>query len=220
MEIINQYKSNTLDRRNFQPAVFPHVCSSTPESHMMTFDSLRSGNPKKHIAALKKAVDTVCLGEPSLYNSLNLAVQTLKSVLPESSLKAMVSLHCISTSCILNCFSEDTCLGTRAGRSSSSSAVWPRVTQPTSTSWLRKAAGYVSQTGFRARQHLLLTHCRSFVPQTDSEISEGASVGHRPVSGGARVHGADERDGRLLPRHPGWGSLQRAADAARQTSSG
>lgn len=48
---------------------------------MMRFDSDLSGNPKKHIAALKKAVDTVCLGEPSLYNSLNLAVQTLKSVL-------------------------------------------------------------------------------------------------------------------------------------------
>lgn len=37
-----------------------------------------AGNPKKHITALKKAVDTVCVGEPSLYNSLNLAIQTLK----------------------------------------------------------------------------------------------------------------------------------------------
>lgn len=32
-----------------------------------------------------------------------------------------------------------TCRGTQAGRSSSSSAVWPRATRPTSTSWLRKA---------------------------------------------------------------------------------
>lgn len=37
-----------------------------------------AGNPKKHIAALKKAVDSTCVGEPSLYNSLNLAMQTLK----------------------------------------------------------------------------------------------------------------------------------------------
>lgn len=36
------------------------------------------GNPKKHIAALKKAVDFTCVGEPSLYNSLNMAMQTLK----------------------------------------------------------------------------------------------------------------------------------------------
>uniref|UniRef100_A0A8C6ZVL0 General transcription factor IIH subunit 2 n=1 Tax=Nothoprocta perdicaria TaxID=30464 RepID=A0A8C6ZVL0_NOTPE len=37
-----------------------------------------SGNSKKHVAALKKAVDMNCHGEPSLYNSLNLAMQTLK----------------------------------------------------------------------------------------------------------------------------------------------
>lgn len=39
-----------------------------------------AGNSKKHIAALKKAVDMNCQGEPSLYNSLNLAMQTLKLV--------------------------------------------------------------------------------------------------------------------------------------------
>uniref|UniRef100_A0A3B3T090 General transcription factor IIH, polypeptide 2 n=1 Tax=Paramormyrops kingsleyae TaxID=1676925 RepID=A0A3B3T090_9TELE len=39
-----------------------------------------AGNPKKHISAFKKAVDTPCAGEPSLYNSLNLAMQTLKYV--------------------------------------------------------------------------------------------------------------------------------------------
>uniref|UniRef100_A0A3B5KQP7 Ssl1-like domain-containing protein n=1 Tax=Xiphophorus couchianus TaxID=32473 RepID=A0A3B5KQP7_9TELE len=39
-----------------------------------------AGNPKKHIAALKKAVDSSCVGEPSLYNSLSLAIQTLKWV--------------------------------------------------------------------------------------------------------------------------------------------
>lgn len=39
-----------------------------------------TGNSKKHITALKKAVDMNCSGEPSLYNSLNLAMQTLKLV--------------------------------------------------------------------------------------------------------------------------------------------
>ncbi|KAM9329935.1 general transcription factor IIH subunit 2 isoform 4-T4 [Gastrophryne carolinensis] len=37
-----------------------------------------AGNPRQHINALKKAIDTTCSGEPSLYNSLNLALQTLK----------------------------------------------------------------------------------------------------------------------------------------------
>ncbi|XP_062368812.1 general transcription factor IIH subunit 2 isoform X6 [Cinclus cinclus] len=39
-----------------------------------------SGNSKKHVTALKKAVDMNCSGEPSLYNSLNLAMQTLKQL--------------------------------------------------------------------------------------------------------------------------------------------
>lgn len=40
-----------------------------------------AGNPKKHSAALKKAVDIACVGEPSLYNCLSLAAQTLRLVL-------------------------------------------------------------------------------------------------------------------------------------------
>uniref|UniRef100_A0A8D2B4T8 Ssl1-like domain-containing protein n=1 Tax=Sciurus vulgaris TaxID=55149 RepID=A0A8D2B4T8_SCIVU len=39
-----------------------------------------SGNPRKHITSLKKAVDMTCHGEPSLYNSLSMAMQTLKLV--------------------------------------------------------------------------------------------------------------------------------------------
>uniref|UniRef100_A0A8C9A7P3 Ssl1-like domain-containing protein n=1 Tax=Prolemur simus TaxID=1328070 RepID=A0A8C9A7P3_PROSS len=39
-----------------------------------------SGNPRKHVASLKKAVDMTCHGEPSLYNSLSIAMQTLKLV--------------------------------------------------------------------------------------------------------------------------------------------
>ncbi|TNM90293.1 hypothetical protein fugu_004527 [Takifugu bimaculatus] len=59
-----------------------------------------SGNPKKHCAALKKAVDTVCVGEPSLYNCLSLAVQTLREtggsyhvILDESHFKELLMLH-------------------------------------------------------------------------------------------------------------------------------
>uniref|UniRef100_H0VPN0 TFIIH C1-like domain-containing protein n=1 Tax=Cavia porcellus TaxID=10141 RepID=H0VPN0_CAVPO len=37
-----------------------------------------SGNPRKHITSLKKATDMTCHGEPSLYNSLSMAMQTLK----------------------------------------------------------------------------------------------------------------------------------------------
>lgn len=61
----------------------------------------------------------------------------------------------------------------------------------------------------------LLTLCP---PPSDPEVSEGAGVSDRPVSRGAGVHRVDQGDGRLVPRHPGRGSLQRAADAARQTS--
>ena len=58
-----------------------------------------------------------------------------------------------------------------------------------------------------------------FPPLSDPEVSEGAGVGDRAVSGGPGVYGADQGDGRHVPRHPGRESLQRAADAARQTSS-
>ncbi|XP_061621054.1 general transcription factor IIH subunit 2 isoform X3 [Phyllopteryx taeniolatus] len=56
-----------------------------------------SGNPKKHIAVLKKAVDTVCLGEPSLYNSLNLALQTLKHMPGHTSREILIILSSLTT---------------------------------------------------------------------------------------------------------------------------
>ncbi|XP_054630849.1 general transcription factor IIH subunit 2 [Dunckerocampus dactyliophorus] len=56
-----------------------------------------AGNPKKHIAALKKAVDTVCLGEPSLYNSLNLALQTLKHMPGHTSREILIILSSLTT---------------------------------------------------------------------------------------------------------------------------
>uniref|UniRef100_A0A3B5BCP8 General transcription factor IIH subunit n=1 Tax=Stegastes partitus TaxID=144197 RepID=A0A3B5BCP8_9TELE len=56
-----------------------------------------SGNPKKHIAALKKAVDTVCVGEPSLYNSLNLAIQTLKHMPGHTSREILIILSSLTT---------------------------------------------------------------------------------------------------------------------------
>uniref|UniRef100_A0A8C2W792 General transcription factor IIH subunit n=1 Tax=Cyclopterus lumpus TaxID=8103 RepID=A0A8C2W792_CYCLU len=56
-----------------------------------------AGNPKKHIVALKKAVDTVCLGEPSLYNSLHLAIQTLKHMPGHTSREILVILSSLTT---------------------------------------------------------------------------------------------------------------------------
>ncbi|MBN3324173.1 TF2H2 factor, partial [Atractosteus spatula] len=56
-----------------------------------------AGNPKKHIAALKKAVDTTCLGEPSLYNSLSLAMQTLKHMPGHASREVLVIFSSLTT---------------------------------------------------------------------------------------------------------------------------
>uniref|UniRef100_A0A4W6FPH7 General transcription factor IIH subunit n=1 Tax=Lates calcarifer TaxID=8187 RepID=A0A4W6FPH7_LATCA len=54
-------------------------------------------NPKKHIAALKKAVDTVCVGEPSLYNSLNQALQSLKHMPGHTSREILIILSSLTT---------------------------------------------------------------------------------------------------------------------------
>ncbi|XP_043094141.1 general transcription factor IIH subunit 2 isoform X2 [Puntigrus tetrazona] len=56
-----------------------------------------AGNPKKHIAALKKAVDATCVGEPSLYNSLNLAMQTLKHMPAHTSKEILVVFSSLTT---------------------------------------------------------------------------------------------------------------------------
>ncbi|XP_063752684.1 general transcription factor IIH subunit 2 isoform X2 [Eleginops maclovinus] len=56
-----------------------------------------AGNPKNHIVALKKAVDTVCIGEPSLYNSLNLAIQTLKHMPGHTSREILIVLSSLTT---------------------------------------------------------------------------------------------------------------------------
>ncbi|XP_043919822.1 general transcription factor IIH subunit 2-like protein isoform X1 [Protopterus annectens] len=56
-----------------------------------------AGNPKKHIAALKKAVDTSCTGEPSLYNSLSLAMQTLKHMPGHTSREILVIFSSLTT---------------------------------------------------------------------------------------------------------------------------
>lgn len=50
---------------------------------------------------------------------------------------------------------------------------------------------------------LLMLRTGRVFPPTDAEVTQGAGVRHWPVSGGARVHGVDEGDGRHLPRHPG-----------------
>ncbi|XP_014834011.1 PREDICTED: general transcription factor IIH subunit 2-like [Poecilia mexicana] len=56
-----------------------------------------AGNPKKHIAALKKAVDSSCVGEPSLYNSLSLAIQTLKHMPGHTSREILIILSSLTT---------------------------------------------------------------------------------------------------------------------------
>ncbi|CAG5917834.1 unnamed protein product [Menidia menidia] len=56
-----------------------------------------AGNPKKHAAALKKAVDTPCLGEPSLYNSLSLAMQTLRHMPGHTSREILIILSSLTT---------------------------------------------------------------------------------------------------------------------------
>lgn len=69
-------KSMALHKHYEQCQLLPPVCAVLMYCDVSFISPL--GNPKKHIAALKKAVDTLCVGEPSLYNSLNLAIQTLK----------------------------------------------------------------------------------------------------------------------------------------------
>ncbi|NWS45018.1 TF2H2 factor, partial [Probosciger aterrimus] len=56
-----------------------------------------SGNTKKHLTALKKAVDMNCSGEPSLYNSLNLAMQTLKHMPAHTSREVLVVFSSLTT---------------------------------------------------------------------------------------------------------------------------
>ncbi|XP_063819964.1 general transcription factor IIH subunit 2 [Pseudophryne corroboree] len=56
-----------------------------------------AGNPRQHITALKKAVDITCNGEPSLYNSLNLALQTLKHMPGHTSREILVIFSSLTT---------------------------------------------------------------------------------------------------------------------------
>ena len=54
----------------------PKICRCLKNVNKLK--SYFSGNPKRHIAALKSQNATECVGEPSLENSLDLALQTLK----------------------------------------------------------------------------------------------------------------------------------------------
>uniref|UniRef100_A0A663N7U2 General transcription factor IIH subunit n=1 Tax=Athene cunicularia TaxID=194338 RepID=A0A663N7U2_ATHCN len=56
-----------------------------------------TSNSKKHITALKKAVDMNCSGEPSLYNSLNLAMQTLKHMPGHTSREVLIVFSSLTT---------------------------------------------------------------------------------------------------------------------------
>ncbi|KAJ8262957.1 hypothetical protein COCON_G00154140 [Conger conger] len=56
-----------------------------------------AGNPKKHVAALRKAVASSCGGEPSLYNSLSLAMQTLRHMPGHTSREVLVIFSSLTT---------------------------------------------------------------------------------------------------------------------------
>lgn len=56
-----------------------------------------AGNPSKHVTALRNAVNTVCLGEPSLYNALSLAVSTLKHMPGHTSREVLVVMSSLTT---------------------------------------------------------------------------------------------------------------------------
>ncbi|XP_075582126.1 general transcription factor IIH subunit 2 isoform X1 [Pelecanus crispus] len=69
-----------------------------------------SGNSKKHVTALKKAVDMNCSGEPSLYNSLNLAMQTLKHMPGHTSREVLVVFSSLTTCDPANIYDLIKCL--------------------------------------------------------------------------------------------------------------
>ncbi|XP_074851504.1 general transcription factor IIH subunit 2 isoform X2 [Carettochelys insculpta] len=64
--------------------------------HILPHQSFK-WNPRKHITALKKAVDLTCHGEPSLYNSLNLAMQTLKHMPGHTSREVLIIFSSLTT---------------------------------------------------------------------------------------------------------------------------
>uniref|UniRef100_A0A8C5LMM0 General transcription factor IIH subunit n=1 Tax=Leptobrachium leishanense TaxID=445787 RepID=A0A8C5LMM0_9ANUR len=69
-----------------------------------------AGNPRQHITALKKAVDMTCTGEPSLYNSLNLALQTLKHMPGHTSREILVIFSSLTTCDPTNIYDIIKCL--------------------------------------------------------------------------------------------------------------
>uniref|UniRef100_H0VDH6 VWFA domain-containing protein n=1 Tax=Cavia porcellus TaxID=10141 RepID=H0VDH6_CAVPO len=56
-----------------------------------------SGNPRTHITSLKKAIDMTCHGEPSLYNSLSMAMQTLKHMPGHTSREVLIIFSSLTT---------------------------------------------------------------------------------------------------------------------------
>uniref|UniRef100_UPI00398E8B76 general transcription factor IIH subunit 2 n=1 Tax=Pristiophorus japonicus TaxID=55135 RepID=UPI00398E8B76 len=69
-----------------------------------------AGNPKKHKEALKKAVGVSCCGEPSLYNSLTLAMETLKHMPGHTSREVLVIFSSLTTCDPYNIYDLIKCL--------------------------------------------------------------------------------------------------------------
>ncbi|XP_074851507.1 general transcription factor IIH subunit 2 isoform X4 [Carettochelys insculpta] len=73
--------------------ILPHQSFKCTKTHLVS----DTRNPRKHITALKKAVDLTCHGEPSLYNSLNLAMQTLKHMPGHTSREVLIIFSSLTT---------------------------------------------------------------------------------------------------------------------------
>ena len=66
----------------------------TKDKRAEVFNEL-TGNPKKHVERIKRLVEVTCSGEPSLQNSLETAMQTLKHMPGHASREVRSKMICI-----------------------------------------------------------------------------------------------------------------------------
>uniref|UniRef100_A0A8C6MEV0 Ral transcription factor IIH subunit 2 n=1 Tax=Nothobranchius furzeri TaxID=105023 RepID=A0A8C6MEV0_NOTFU len=93
----NRLTSTLKCRHQFTNRVCPQVGIIITKNKRAEKLTELSGNPKKHIDALKKAVDTPCVGEPSLYNALSLALNNLKHMPGHTSREILIILSSLTT---------------------------------------------------------------------------------------------------------------------------
>uniref|UniRef100_H0V698 General transcription factor IIH subunit 2 n=1 Tax=Cavia porcellus TaxID=10141 RepID=H0V698_CAVPO len=68
-----------------------------PISQSKRAEKLTELSGMKHITSLKKAIDMTCHGEPSLYNSLSMAMQTLKHVPGHTNREVLIIFSSLTT---------------------------------------------------------------------------------------------------------------------------